>query len=309
MKKILALVLMVLLIACCTAAYSETGADIKVIQSNPDLKELVELKTNISFSNQDGKELSMQIAKPQWKPESDRGFPLVVFIQGSAWTNPDQSWEMPQLSLLARRGFVVASVTHRSVLDVPAPAFLQDVKTAIRFLRANAKDYSIDPDRVCAWGTSSGGNIALLLGMTGDDPVYQTEEWSGYSDSVNAVVDCFGPTDIVKLLDEQKEANQEFLVNLITQMIGGDSEENLKLAQSISPISLVEEGKKFPPFLILHGDNDELVSYEGSVALYEKLVNCGYSAEMYRVEGAPHESTFWSMDVFNAIFDFIGEHI
>ena len=105
----------------------------KAIPHNPSLEGMVTLKADVPFAQPDGERLAMQILKPMWKAEGD-GFPLVVFIQGSAWTKPDQFWQLPQLSLLARRGFVVASVTHRSCHTAPAPAFLADVKAAIRFL-------------------------------------------------------------------------------------------------------------------------------------------------------------------------------
>src|SRR5690606_6431839 len=95
--------------------------------------------------------------------------PLIVFLQGSGWTFPDVNYEIPQLAEYARNGYVVATITHRSYKDgYPAPAFLQDAKTAIRFLRKNANVYGIDPNRVCFWGTSSGGNTAMLVAMTGD---------------------------------------------------------------------------------------------------------------------------------------------
>ena len=171
---------------------------ITVIPNNPEFHDLLDLKANIVFSTETGEELALQLLKPQWKSPG-KGFPLVVFIQGSAWQKPNQFWELPQLALLVKRGFVVASVTHRSCWQQPAPAFLQDVKAALRFLRKNAAEYDIDPDRVCAWGTSSGGNTALLLGMTGDDPRYTSTVHPEQSDAVKLVVDVFGPTDMMSL--------------------------------------------------------------------------------------------------------------
>jgi len=113
------------------------------IANNPELLEMVDLIPNVVYSAPDGEELAMQILKPRWKSGSN-GFPLVLFIQGSGWTKPNQFWQLPQWSLLARRGYVIASVTHRSCLQTPAPAFLGDVKTALRFLRANAEEYDIN---------------------------------------------------------------------------------------------------------------------------------------------------------------------
>ena len=134
----------------------------------------------------------------------------------------------PQLSMFAQQGYVIASVRHRSRRDgFAAPAFLRDCKSALRFLRTNAAAYHIDPDHVCAWGTSSGGNTVLLMGLTGDDPAYRTDEYPDASDAVQAVIDCFGPTDLPELIatlnfDETAET-------FCNEMFGGSLETHLEL--------------------------------------------------------------------------------
>ncbi len=290
-------------------------SDIQVISNNPERKGMLDLRTEIPFSG----DLKLQMIRPFWKSEG--GFPLVVFIQGSAWTKPNQFWEIPQLSVLAKRGFVIASVTHRSAFEAPAPAFLEDVKTAIRFLRAHAEEYDIDPNRVCAWGTSSGGNTALLLGLTGDDPAFETEEWAGYSTRVQAVVDCFGPTDLVKMMETQyKDADIPAESNVFAALggasdqvgkVSGEELRNLireKLAL-ISPVRYVRPNLDLPPFLMLHGDADDVVLYEDTEAMYHLLRENGYDASLVRVTNAEHEGTFWSDQLNQIIFDFIQKHI
>lgn len=282
-----------------------------VISNNPELKGLVDLKPNVPFATPDGEELAMQILKPMWRSENEKGFPLVVFIQGSAWTKPNMFWELPQLTMLARRGFVVASVTHRSALTAKAPAFLMDVKTAIRFLRAHAEEYDVDKNRVCAWGTSSGGNTALLLGMTGDDPAFRSEDYPEESDAVCAVVDCFGPTDLNKMMEVQyKMTATEDQQNLFARLAGGETVEACREPlRKISPIQYVKPGCKFPPFLMLHGDADSVVLYEDTEELYNKLNECGCEAELVRVTDAPHEGNFWSEQLLEIIFSFIQEKL
>ena len=280
----------------------------RTISNNPEMLGMVDLKTDIVFSTAQGEELALQLMKPMWS-SGGKGFPLVVFIQGSAWTKPNQFWQLPQLSLLARRGFVIASVTHRSCWDVPAPAFLKDVKTAVRFLRAHSAEYDIDPERVCAWGTSSGGNTALLLGMTGDDPAFETEEWAGFSTKVKAVVDCFGPTDLVKMIDDQYGAQPKSEENLLYALGGRSMETYKETLTQISPIAYVKEGKALPPFLILHGDADDVVLCEDSETLHDRLVACGHEAEFVRVAGAPHEGDFWSGELLEIAFAFIEAHV
>lgn len=277
----------------------------KAIEHNPSLEGMVDLKPDVAFAEPDGKRLAMQILKPMWKPAGG-GFPLVVFIQGSAWTKPNQFWQLPQLSLLARRGFVVASVTHRSCYEAPAPAFLKDVKAAIRFLRAHAEEYDVDAARVCAWGTSSGGNTALLLGMTGDDPAFETEDWAEESSRVQAVVDCFGPTDLVRMLEVQFAGVPAEQKKLLYALGGAATEDGCReRLRAISPIRYAEPGRAFPPMLMLHGDADELVLYRDSEALRDRLDACGYDVSFVRVHGAPHEGSFWSLPLLEIIFSFI----
>ncbi len=281
----------------------------RTISNNPTLKGLVDLKPNIVFAAPGDEELALQLLKPMWKSESEKGFPLVVFIQGSAWTKPNQFWELPQLSRLALRGFVIASVTHRSCWTDPAPAFLKDVKTAIRFLRANAKEYDIDPERVCAWGTSSGGNTALLLGLTGGDPAFEESDYAEQSSRVKAVVDCFGPTDLVKMIDDQYGAQPKNDENLLWALAGRHEETYRETLCKISPINYVIPGREFPPFLILHGDADDVVLFEDSEALYDKLTQNGYEADFVHVTGAPHEGNFWSEELLEIVFSFIEKNV
>lgn len=274
------------------------------IPHNPTYAGLLDLKVNIPFLTVEGEELCLQLIKPQWASESGVGFPLVVFIQGSAWTKPNQFWELPQLSQLASRGFVIASVTHRSCFTAPAPAFLQDVKAAIRFLRKNAAEYDIDKTRVCAFGTSSGGNTALLLGLTGDDPAFETADYAGESTAVQAVVDCFGPADLVGMVDRWRD----FPLtddNLIYALGGRDPETYRDTLARISPVNYVKPGRNLPPFLLLHGDADNVVAYSDSERMYQLLTESGCQADLVRVTNAPHEGSFWSQQLLEIVFDFI----
>lgn len=277
------------------------------IASNPTHAGMLDLKANIPFANPDGEELALQLIKPRWA-SGGPGFPLVLFIQGSGWTKPDQFWQLPALSQLAARGFVIASVTHRSCKTAPAPAFLRDVKTALRFLRANAATYDIDKERVCAFGTSSGGNTALLLGLTGDDPAFEGEAYAGESTRVQAVVDCFGPAELEGLFDERMaahEVNEDFLL----YMLGGkDLDTCHQVLRTISPAAYVTPGRELPPFLLLHGDADDVVDFSQSENLYRQLTGHGYQADLVRVTGAPHEGSFWSQPLWEIIFNFIQKH-
>lgn len=254
--------------------------------------------------------LTMQILIP-WAASlpanAEKRWPAVVFVQGSAWTTPDVAYELPQLGQFARKGYVVATVTHRSALDGhKAPAFLQDVKTAIRFLRRGAAAYHVDPDRIGVWGTSSGGNAALLVGLTGDDPVYRTGEYAEYSDAVRTVVDCFGPADLAEVMRRGLSADASDQNRaLMVALLGDDPAEQARRMAMMDPIRKVLPGRAYPPFLILHGDRDEMVSYGQSERMARILSENDVATELVRVEGAPHEGSFWSERLLELIAGYL----
>ncbi len=276
------------------------------INNNPTLKGLSVLIPHIVYSHAGGQEITLEMIAPQTAEEDTSSrFPLVVFIQGSAWHFPDVNYEIPQLSRLSQAGYVVATVTHRNIDDgFPAPAYLQDVKTAIRFLRTNAAAYHIDPERIYAFGTSSGGNTALLVGLTGDMEEFRTDEYPDVSDAVSAVIECFGPADLNAMFPTKEDLALDWVKELIEAFCGGEADR--ELLKKMSPISYVTEGKSYVPFLIAHGDQDPTVPFEQSVRMAKRLEECGADVGLIRVEGAEHEGTFWSeriWDIFRRFLD------
>lgn len=281
------------------------NCSIKTLKYNPTMEGLVLLVPDVVFSTAAGVELKMQMIRPledENQAEKPKR-PLIVFLQGSAWTFPNVNYQIPQLCEFARMGYVVATITHRNYQNgYPAPAFLQDTKTAIRFLRKNADKYGIDPERVCFWGTSSGGNTSLLVALTGDDPKYKTREYPEFSDSVKIAVDCFGPVNLIRLSDYLAAHGDP---SIFEGLIGGKLQDHQELLKEISPLLILKKNKKYPPILLLHGDGDTLVPYDESLHMYEALLENGHEAEMIRVENGPHEHSFWSPELYAEIADFI----
>lgn len=287
--------------------------EIKSLPLNPSLKGFSRLDGNIPYSDRPG--CTLDILLPWANQHRDAlgevRYPLVVFVQGSSWTTPNRGSEIPQLSELSRKGFVVATVGHRSCLDgYRSPAFLIDVKTAIRFLRAHAREYSIDPERVAIWGTSSGGNTALLVGLTAGDERFRTDEYPDEPDAVKCVVDCFGPTDLEAMTDEDYVDLHEDPDTIFAKLCGFPLNEAMReQMRLISPMRYVEAGKRLPPFLILHGTGDPVVNYNQSERFYRKLIDCGYEATMFQVPGAPHEGSFWSVELVEAVHAYLMEKV
>ena len=264
---------------------------------------MARLVDGIAYSAVGGDKTTLTLLKP-W--EEAKRYPLVVFVQGSGWTTPNRGYEIPQLSQLAQQGYVVATVCHRDATEGnPFPAFLQDVKTAIRFLRAHAEEYGIDPAHVCIYGTSSGGNTALLVGVTGDDPKFKTDEYPDVSDAVNCVVSCFGPTDMTAF--PKPEHPNDGANEIVSGLIGNG--EPYTVMTAMSPYHYVKAGKPIPPCLLAHGTADDVVPYSQATRLAEKLDSCGIEVRLLTVTDGPHEDTFWSQPLVEDIYTFIKQNI
>jgi len=281
--------------------------EIQHIGANPSLVGMAEALPNIVYSTATGTDIALTLLLPWGARERGERLPLIVFIQGSAFTFPNVGYELPQLGWYAQNGYAVATVTHRSCLDGhPFPAYLKDVKTAVRFLKRHADEYAIDASRVCAWGTSSGGNTALLLGLTADDPAFRTDEYADQSDKVNLVVECFGPTDLVKILDEFDPGALPHDDIFYALANGRDMREVL---YEMSPVNYLSPGKAYPSFLLIHGDADDVVPYGQMALMYRALVDHGADARAICVDGAPHEGSFWSRELHDIILGYLREKL
>ena len=241
------------------AAENVTGSDGAIhIPSNPTLAGLASLTRNVAYKT-GADDLVMDIIAPQSTGDDDnRRYPTVIFVQGSAWTTPHRDYEIPQLSALAREGFVVATVNHRDASSDPHdvfPAYLEDVKAAIRYLRANARQWHVDPDRLGIWGTSSGGNTSLLVGLTADDPRYEDGSYATESDAVSFVVSCFPPTDMMEAIDAFGNEDDPFRLYYFgpfAAVVGATHETGLsddvrRRAADMSPYLQVRDGVTYPP--------------------------------------------------------------
>lgn len=278
------------------------------IENNPGLTGQVRLIDNVTYAAVDGRPLKMAILEP-WTQRFPFKYhlaprPLIVFVQGSSWRVGKMGEQIPQLVQFVKAGYVVATVQHRNTLDgYPFPAFLEDVKTAIRYLRRRAVKFAIDPDRVTIWGTSSGANAAMLVGLTGDDPRYAGHLYRTESDRVNAVVSCFAPMDVLDTFDYTAAVPGSELLKFC--LLGMDRKKWPEIAKEMSPLDQVKPGQDYPPFLLFHGDADKVVPYQQMVKMYDKLEADGYDVAAYRVKGANHEKDFWSERVYRTVLEFL----
>lgn len=283
----------------------------RTFQMNPDKQGLARILPHVTFTQRPGQDLQLQMILPQSSDEDvvgDKRFPAVLFVQGSGWTFPDVWYELPQLSQLAQRGFVVATVTHRNAKEGhAAPAFLEDVKTGIRFLRYYADRFHIDPDRIGIWGTSSGGNAALLATLTADDAQYKTHEYPEVSDRVAVCVDTFGPADVYQQFGS---VNSQMAEAYGRQLTGNfDQPFSVDDLLFMSPVHRLKPEMDLPPFLIMHGTADETVGYQQSLDMHKKLLDLGYRSDLVTVEGGVHEGNFWSQELLEHVFNYLAEQL
>ncbi|NGZ75844.1 alpha/beta hydrolase [Saccharibacillus alkalitolerans] len=247
-----------------------------------------------------GKTLSLNLLLP----ESDRPAPLILWIVGGAWVSCNSARNLPQLIRFAERGYAVAAIEYRLAHEARFPAQIEDAKSALRFLRANADKYGIDADRVGVWGHSAGGQLAALLGATGGSPEFETADHAEQSTRVRAVVDFSGPTDI------ELDFQSEYHMPVMALMLGGTIRMKPDLARSTNPAHYLD-GREVPPFLIVHGDADTTVPLRQSALLHDALTEAGVRSEFYVLEGAGHSTSelLTRDDVLGRVGEFFDEHL
>jgi acetyl esterase/lipase len=219
-------------------------------------------------------------------PKDGNNSPLIIRIHGGAWLGGNKTGEGPQDYV--RNGYAVASIGYRLSQHAIFPAQIQDCKSAIRFLRANAQKYNLDPNRFAVWGPSAGGHLAALVGTTGDVKEFDVGENLNVSSKVQAVVDYFGPIDLLRM-DEGREPNSMYHISPDSpesKLIGGNVLDNPEKAKKASPITYIT--KDTPPFLIVHGDKDPLVPHRQSEILEAALKKAGIPVTLYIVKGGVH---------------------
>jgi len=217
-------------------------------------------------------------------PKNGAGpFPAVVYIHGGGWQNGNRLAFRRQAAYLATKGYAGACIEYRLSGEAKYPAALYDSKAAVRWVRANAAKYNIDPNRIAAAGGSAGGHLVALLGTTADLPAYEgTEGATGVSSRVAAVA-AFNPAVDLTGFDKNLATDAE---NTIARFLGASYNANPQLWKDASPTFHVDA--KSAPTLFLHGDVDPTVPYKQSVEMMAKLKAAGVQAELFTAPGAKH---------------------
>jgi len=218
-------------------------------------------------------------------PESDEGLlPVIIYLHGGGWYSGDKTSEFGQKDIpeLVSRGYMVVAVNYRLAPKYKFPCQIEDVRAAVCFLRSNAEYYGIDPGRIGVFGESAGGHLAALLGVTGGSCLCCGDSGctcQNQSSAVQAVVDLFGPADLEKTFEIDR--------SLLMEHVFGTDDVESEIIKEASPVTWVSPDD--PPFLIMHGDSDNVVLFEQSRELYDKLVAAGVEASLVTVQNAGHE--------------------
>jgi acetyl esterase/lipase len=239
-------------------------------------------------------------------PGSGGPYALIINIHGGAFRMGSKEMGVP-IEYLAE-GYAIASINYRLSQHASFPAQIEDCKAAVRWLRAHAAWYGLDPNRFAAWGSSAGGHLAAMLGTTGDIPDFDVGQHLDQSSRVQAVVDFFGPTDFLQM-DSHRLPNGQLhdpADSPESQLIGGPIQENREKAARANPVRFVSEGD--PPFLICHGDADPLVPHHQSQLLAAALNQAGVSVTFYTVKGGGH-GRFSDPKVGELTREFLATHL
>ena len=206
--------------------------------------------------------------------------PAVLYIHGGGWVGGN--YKHAPLEALARAGFFAATIEYRLSGEAKWPAQIEDCKLGVRWMRANAQKYGVDPNRIGVWGESAGGHLVTCLVTMADEKEFEGKGgWPEVSSSVQAAVDYFGPVDFVNPKIYTPRAAQ-----FTTGLFGVDRDKNLELWKSGSPVFYVKAGDA--PMLIVHGDSDGLVPVAQSTTLDDALTKAAVPHQLVIVKNADH---------------------
>lgn len=264
-------------------AFARRIRDRRGPMSQARLPDDVEEIRDVVFGTGGGRPLKLNIIRPKNPPKTP--MPVVVWVHGGAWRAGSK--EGRRTLPLAQRGYFTMSIEYRLSQEARFPAQIEDCKCAIRWLRAHAKQYNIDPKRIGVWGSSAGGHLVALLGTSGGVKELEGKGgWQSHSSRVQAVCDFFGPTDFTRMSEGDSHMDHDAPNSPESQLIGGPVQQNKEACRKADPITYLTPDD--PPFLVVHGEEDRTVPINQSELLHEALKKAGVDVTFVRVKGGGH---------------------
>jgi acetyl esterase/lipase len=262
-----------------------------------------EVERDVEYGRVDDKPLTLNLFKPEGKQAG-----LVVYVHGGGWRGGAKE-DCPILSLV-RAGYVVASVEYRLTPQAPFPANIQDIKGAIRFLRAEGAMHGIETQRIAIIGSSAGGHLAALAGVSAGVAELEGTVGGhpGVPSDVQAVVSFFGASNLETILDQSTEFGLSVRVPALQLLLGGSPREKPALARLASPVAHLDA--KDPPVLLVHGDADPQMPFQQSEELEKACKVAGVPVILHTVVGGKHGgSEFYDTTRMELVRNFLQKHL
>lgn len=268
-------------------------------------QETLTLLTDVAYAHVDYwwdgatyRDMKMSLIFPKIRTEETKR-PAILWLCGGGFLTMECNVWLPQMVHLAERGYIIASPQYRTLNEGVHPCAIQDVKAAIRFLRAHADLYGIDPDYIFVMGESAGGTLAILTSVTNGEEEFEVGEYLDYTSDVQGVVDFYGLSDVRTAFADVGAEPPRSLLRMMAPFFEGLEEET----SAITKVTV-----KVPPTLILHGSADTTVPIEQSIYYYEALERAGVKTDFYIFEGAGHgDARFYQEEVYDIIDAFLRE--
>lgn len=261
---------------------------------------------NVPYAVKDEITLHLHIITPAGAQNSPHRYPLIMWVQGSAFHRQQLGIHMAPMIHVANQGFVVAMVEYRWAPESPFPAQIKDLKTATRFMLRHASEYHVDANRYLAWGDSSGGHTVSTAVVTANLQEFNDEDVIEQPLNYKCCIDFFGPTDISKMNKVPSTQDHITAHSLEGEFFGTNHIYDVPdLVQKGNPITYVGD-EKLPPFLIMHGNKDRLVPFQQSVLLYQALKAHHQNVSFYKIDQSDHGSdAFFTPEALQITFEFI----
>ncbi len=255
------------------------------------MPEKVEIKTGFDYTGSGNPRQMLDLYLPKNRVGKDP-LPLVIWIHGGAWRSGSKENAHLLGEIVATGEFVGASINYRLSGEAIWPAQIYDCKAAIRWLKAHAADHGYDPQRIAVAGSSAGGHLVAMLGVTcGHEDLEGTlGQYRDQSSDITAVVDFYGPADFLTMQEPPTTVDHNAPTSPESLIIGGAIQEHPEKARAASPQTYVSEDDR--PMLIIHGTQDPLVPYNQSVRFEKALEAAGVPATLITVEGGGHGNKF-----------------
>lgn len=317
-------IILALLLAISLSSFGEIGKTTKVAQSKELNVSINKLKVDFIpdlvysqpvFMFSQNTKLKMDVLRPN----VNKKMPVVLFITGGAFIGSPKENYLQQRMYLAEAGYFVASIEYRAIPMVTFPSPLEDVKTAVRYLKENANRFGIDPNKIAVMGESAGGHLAALMGTTNGMKDFDKGEYLNQNSDIIATIDLYGTSDLTKIAGDYSKEIQDIhdspsspesmFVNGFSMFSKSKSVmETPEKAKVANPATYISS--KTTPFLLMHGDKDFMVSPSQTDVLYKALAEKNIDATRYVVKGAGHGDVYWAQeDVLRVIVEFLNKNL